>query len=142
MHQREASAFYGVSGQVMTQVYDHLCDTDVQNEIRRVLGGSSKPMETTSKMEPKNCAYCQNLNPHYATICFNCGNSLSTEDELAKRDHFKVLEEENRLIRVELETMRGFMEEFKEMVRNMPAEKKRVLVEVAQAKAGEASVRE
>ncbi len=129
MRQREASAFYGVSGQVMTQVYDHLCDTDVQNEIRRVLGGNPVPEIVASKMEPKHCSICNISNPHFAMSCGNCGNAFSEADTIKQRDEFKVLKEENELIRTQMNAMQAILTEFTAMVKGLPGEKKREILE-------------
>jgi site-specific recombinase XerD len=90
MRQREASVFYGVSGKIMTQVYDHLADADVYNEIRRVLGVEKEIEKPTNSLEPKHCIICQKMNPHYSMVCLNCGNALSTEDAIRGHDIYTI----------------------------------------------------
>lgn len=129
MRQREASAFYGVSGQVMTQVYDHLADTDVHNELRRVLGVKVEENIPTNNMEPKGCHFCKHLNNHYSTNCVNCGNALSIQDAIAQKGKVKELENENAFIKTELNTMREFLSQLKSDLGKIPSEKKRELIE-------------
>ncbi len=132
MRQREASAFYGVSSQVMSAVYDHLADADVHNEIRRVLGAERVIETTLNKIEPKSCPFCQKINAHYATSCLNCGNSFSTQDGLRNREQNNALEKENQVIRNELATMRSIMGEFSEFMKAMTPEQKAQILQRGQ----------
>lgn len=129
MRQREASAFYGVSGDVMSHVYDHLSDNDVQNEFRRVLGGNTKPVDVTSEMEPKECRFCQTVNAHYSSVCVNCGNTFSEADAIKQRDEFKVLKEEYELMHTQMNAMQAILEEFGPAIRSMSGEKKKKILE-------------
>lgn len=124
MRQREASAFYGVSGQVMSQVYDHLADADVHNEIRRVLGVEKIAEPAAQILNHKSCPFCQKINPHYSTACLNCGNSLSQQDGLKQHDQFKTIENENANIKRELNALRTLMMQFTDSMKMQFTESK------------------
>lgn len=136
MRQREASAFYGVSGNVMTQVYDHLADTDIHNEIRRVLGIEKIPETKPTQIAPKTCSICQKINAHYATSCLNCGNALSTEDALKQRTQFKQIEEENADIKRELNALRSIMGQFTDQMKIMSSERLAQILEESKKSSG------
>jgi site-specific recombinase XerD len=139
MRQREATAFYGVSGNVMTQVYDHLADTDVHNEIRRVLGIEKMPETQPTKIAPKVCAICKKINAHYATNCLNCGNALTTEDALKQRDQFQQVQEENQHIKSELTILRGVVSELMETLRSVGPEKMAQIFQKTKNQLGESN---
>ncbi len=136
MRQREASAFYGVSGQVMSAVYDHLADTDVRNEVRRVFG-MKETENTLPKISPKICAYCQKINPHYSTLCLNCGNPLTEADAIKHRNQFQQIEEENTVIKNELHSIRSVMAKLAEGMKSMNVNQKEKLFTTMEEKTNE-----
>ncbi len=131
MRQREASAFYGVSGQIMTKVYDHLADADVHNEIRRVLGMEMVTTKAPPILETKECHFCQKLNPHYSMNCLNCGNSLSAADAIQQKDQILQIEKQKNNLQFELNAMRSMMDELAQEMGKISPEKKAILWEKA-----------
>jgi hypothetical protein len=137
MRQREATAFFGVSSEVMSHVYDHLADSDVYDEVRRIQGIEKAVEKPLTKLKPKHCSICQKMNPHHSTICLNCGNPLSTTDAVRHQDHLSTLQQENQLIKTELNALRGLMEQFNGVMKNLSPQQKVQILQQAQQPGGE-----
>jgi integrase len=81
---------WGTVNTTMFETYAHLTGKDIDNEISRVYGivkADTKKKEP--QVAPRQCPYCQHINPPITTWCYGCGESLdpssvATEEQIQK----------------------------------------------------------
>lgn len=87
-------AFWGNSGTDMIQVYEHLTDSDIENEFARQAGVDIAPDETRNEApEPVQCSQCHFVNPPGSQFCGLCGMALSRQALESRQEAIEKLEE-------------------------------------------------
>jgi hypothetical protein len=76
------------------------------------------------------------MNPHHTTICLNCGNPLSTLDAIQNKSNFQFLQQENHLIKTELNALRELMEQFNGVMKNLSPQQKVQILQQARQQGG------
>jgi site-specific recombinase XerD/ribosomal protein L40E len=93
--------FFGwVQGSDMPSVYVHLSGRDVDNAILRTYGIKNENEKEESKLKPKKCKRCDEVNPSTNKFCRKCGMTLDekiiveiTEREMERKRADEILDQ-------------------------------------------------
>jgi len=111
--------FFGwVQASDMASIYVHLSGRDVDNALLKVYGIKNTEEKEESKLNPKKCQRCQEINPFTNKYCNKCGMILDKKLEAEKIQNDLERSHADRIIRIMMED-ESFRKAFIEKMRTI-----------------------
>lgn len=133
--------FGWTQGSPMTRIYVHMNPNQLNDAMRRLYGLGEKKKLEESKLQPKKCEVCGEINAVGMEVCIKCNNPLTLKKALEKKDNSKQIQRESKALEEviyglaeQINELRKENREIKEIIQGLPKERLEKVVAIARGK--------